>query len=504
MRTPDSSLRPALSFRLALGLLIGLTVVRIAGLQVSSVDFFYDEAQYWAWSRDFALGYATKPPLLAWIIAFTDSVCGSGEACIRAASPVFYLATSVVIYFIAEELYGEEAGFWTALTFALLLGASFSARIISTDVPLLFCWAVALLAFIKLLRGPDWRWTIVLGVALGLGLLAKYAMAYFVLGVALAALLDRDVRVLLRRWQPWAALAVALLILSPNVYWNLANQFATLQHTGDNITGGGLRLQPLAVVEFIGAQFVVASPFVFAAFLVILFRSATQRVGREDRLMLAFAIPPLALVIGLSLFRNTHANWAAASLISVTILVVAWWLRNGGKRWLVASLALGLFAQAAMIAGDAFADRIHLPGLGRKADIYQRTLGWRDLAEKAARLARTEGARTVAAERRAEAASLTYYLRNTPLKVVSWPVRGSELSHFDIEQPLDNTSPEPILLVTNCPHDARLRRFFATVTELAPISAVTGPTSARSYRAFKLAGRQRPIGPLGPCRRDAR
>ena len=60
-------------------------------------------------------------------------------------------------------------------------GLSFSARIISTDVPLLLLWAVALLAYVKLLRGPDYRWATVLGLALGFGMLAKYAMVYFVL-----------------------------------------------------------------------------------------------------------------------------------------------------------------------------------------------------------------------------------------------------------------------------------------------------------------------------------
>ena len=50
----------------------------------------------------------------------------------------------------------------------------FSARIISTDVPLLFFWALALLAYVKLLAGADTRWGIVLGAAFGFGLMAKY------------------------------------------------------------------------------------------------------------------------------------------------------------------------------------------------------------------------------------------------------------------------------------------------------------------------------------------
>ena len=139
-------------------------------------------------------GYFSKPPLLAWIIAATEHVCGSGEACVRVASPLLHFATGLIVYAIAEELYDERTAAWSALAYGLAPGVIFSARIISTDVPLLLFWAVGLLAYVKLLRGPDWRWAVVLGVALGLGMLAKYAMIYFLLSAACAACVDRDAR----------------------------------------------------------------------------------------------------------------------------------------------------------------------------------------------------------------------------------------------------------------------------------------------------------------------
>src|SRR5687767_6909369 len=111
MTAADSTLRRALaapSFKQVLIALIVLTAIRIVGLHYSAVDLFFDEAQYWAWSRELALGYFSKPPLLAWIIAGADLVCGSGEACVRAASPLFYLGTCLVIYAIADHLYGPN------------------------------------------------------------------------------------------------------------------------------------------------------------------------------------------------------------------------------------------------------------------------------------------------------------------------------------------------------------------------------------------------------------
>src|SRR5690606_20412175 len=99
----------------------------------SVVDLFFDEAQYWAWSRDLAFGYFSKPPLIAWLIAATEAVCGSSEACLRSPAPLFYFGMSVVIHSAANMLYGRRAAFWCGLTAALAPGIAYSARLITTD-----------------------------------------------------------------------------------------------------------------------------------------------------------------------------------------------------------------------------------------------------------------------------------------------------------------------------------------------------------------------------------
>src|SRR5436190_8287489 len=128
------------SLGLAVAILAALTVVRLIGLKYSTVDLFFDEAQYWAWSREPAFGYFSKPPLLAWTIALAEHICGSSEACIRAPAPIFYFGTSLLVYAVARQLYDAQVAFWSALSAALATGCVFSARIISTDVPLLFFW----------------------------------------------------------------------------------------------------------------------------------------------------------------------------------------------------------------------------------------------------------------------------------------------------------------------------------------------------------------------------
>lgn len=486
------------SFGLCVAILLVLTVVRLVGLHYSVVDLYVDESQYWAWSRDLAFGYFSKPPLLAWIIAAAEGVCGAGEACIRGPAPLFYFGTSLVCYGIARELYDERVAFWTALMVAFATGAAFSSRIISTDVPLLFFWALALLAYVKLLRVPDLRWAIVLGVALGLGLNAKYAMLYFVVGMLLAAFVDADARTLLRRPTTWLAFAIAAALIAPNIGWNIANGFVTFRHTGDNIQGGGLTFSLGKGLEFLAAQFAVFGPVVFGGMLVLFVRLCLGRVERADRLMLMFAIPALALVGGLAFVRTAHANWAAPSFISGVVVVTAVLVRQKGWGWIRLSIGIGLAVQAMLLVADVKADRVRLPFIA-KGDVYERTMGWSILGTETTRLARSAGAAAVVSEGRGELASLLYYLRDEKTPVLAWPARSTPDNHFEVSHTFTDAAPEPVLFVSRCPHGERLSQYYASVEPLGTFDARTGPTTLRQYFAFKLSGPRGPIGLLGPC-----
>ena len=486
-----------LGFPFLLGILAALTAVRLIGLKMSAVDLFYDEAQYWDWSRQLAFGYFSKPPLLAWIIAVAERVCGDAEACIRAPAPILYLGTSLLVYPLTRQLYDSNVAFFATLATAMMTGLVYSAQIISTDVPLMFFWALAMLAYFKLLAGSRY-WSIVLGIALGLGFLAKYAMVYFLLGVALAAWFDIDARRLLRRPEFWVAMAIALLIIAPNIIWNIENGLATLRHTGKNIQGRGIDFNPLHALEFIAAQFAVLGPVVFTVFLMASFRVMAPDLDRADRMMLAFAIPPLALVTTMAFFTRVNANWAAPSGISAIVVATAILVRWKAWRWLVLSLAIGLIAQLGLLIGDAKARTLHLPWLA-KGDLYSRTLGWHALADEAGQFARRVGARTIIAERRRDVAALLYYRRQQPEKIVTWRHSHVPLDHFEMSRPLDETSPQPLILITECASNARLSTDFATVEPLGSFSVKTGPTSVRTYFAFKLDDRRGPIGALGPC-----
>jgi len=475
------------SFWLLFALVVLVTTLRLVALHFSVVDLFPDEARYWAWSQAPSFGYFSKPPIIAWIIALAERVCGSSEACLRAPAPLFYAGTALLCYFTARHLYGERTAYWTGLGIVLCTGVVFSARIISTDVPLLFFWSLALLAFTKLVDDHRWRWAVLLGIALGLGLLAKYAMIYFVVSALVAGWIDPAARRLWRERHIWLSVGIAVVIFTPNLIWNFTHDFATFRHTQGNIVGAGLTLDPMASIGFFATQFAVCGPIILTSFLAALSFRNRAKLSSADRLMIAFALPTLVLTTLVALLSSAKANWAAPSAISITILAAAILVRNAQVRWLAGSVALGLAVQVVLIYGDAFADRISVPFLPQP-DVYRRTMGWSRIASAVTQLAHSQSARSIAADNHDVVASLLYYTRSDALPIFAFEKGPAPIDQFELDRAWTRAAPEPLLYISDGLPPDRLAKQYATVETLGRLEVPSGPHTARRLWAFRLSG----------------
>jgi 4-amino-4-deoxy-L-arabinose transferase-like glycosyltransferase len=427
----------------------GLTVLRLAASYFANTELFFDEAQYWFWSRELAFGYYSKPPLIGWIIRGATEICGQGEACIRAPSAVFHAGTALLVFAIGRRLHDERTGFWSAISYATLPGVSLSSSLISTDAPLLFFVALALYAFIGMRESRSWVWAILFGTALGFGFLAKYAMAYFLLCLGLWLVWSKaDRRKRLADPRFYAGLAIGLAILAPNLVWNARNGFATFAHTADNAKWDGSLVHPVAALEFIGGQFGVFGPVLFAAYAMFIINwlrdpSRREAAGETERLLLAFSLPVLLLMTGQALLSRAHANWAAFAYVAAVVLIVAVLLREGWAKLFRVSLGIHLAAVLLIAVGGILAGRVTLPG----GDPYARVLGWKEIARAAAEEAKAGGFRAIAVDGRSLAAELLYYLRDEGLTIVALRGDGRPRDHFELTRPLNASTPRPVLLV---------------------------------------------------------
>jgi 4-amino-4-deoxy-L-arabinose transferase-like glycosyltransferase len=474
-----------------LAAVLAITVARLMWLAVQSAGLYPDEAQYWLWAQHPAFGYYSKPPLVAWLIALTTAAFGDSESAIRLSAPLLHGVAGGFVYAAAARLYDCRTGFWSALAYVTLPGVSLSAFIISTDAVLLPCWAAALYAFIRAREPGGDRWWLLAGVAAGAGLLAKYAMAYWFLsafGLVLLAPAER------RHLRPlFAATGIALLIYLPNLWWNWSHGFVSYLHLRDNAELSGRLLHPTAFLEFLGSQFGVIGPLFFAALIAILARPRALSDPRA-RLLAAFALPTLAAMLLISLLSRAEPNWAAPAYVSAIVLVVAWALGMGWRRWVLASIALNL---AAAIILFGMTDALAAIGVvvPAKYDPLHRLRGWRELGQNIATILAAHPGLTLLADDRELLAALIYYVRPHPLSAVEWnPVPGIT-DQWRLTNNIGDHRGEDFLAVTVHGLVDEMRPDFTELTPLATIATHSGPGGRTVYtvylaRGFRGSGRQ--------------
>ena len=162
--------------KLSFSLVALALLVKFYAILNTSFDLFGDEAQYWIWSQNLDLGYYSKPPLLAWVIGSFTFLFGSSFEVLKIIPMGAYILSSLVIYLISQELYGnKKLAFFSGVTFYLLPAVSVSSFLISTDVILILFWSLSLLFLIKIRKNPKLINFFLLGIFLGLSFLAKYA-----------------------------------------------------------------------------------------------------------------------------------------------------------------------------------------------------------------------------------------------------------------------------------------------------------------------------------------
>jgi 4-amino-4-deoxy-L-arabinose transferase-like glycosyltransferase len=460
---------------------LAITGLRLLWLVFQPADLYPDEAQYWFWAQHPALGYYSKPPLVAWLIAATTGLFGQSEFAIRLSAPLLHAATALFVYAIGARLYDRGVGLWSALAYASLPGASISAFIISTDAPLLLFWAAALYAFITAREDNGWGWWFAVAVACGLGLLAKYAMAYWIFSAVGYVLLVRPER---RHLGPLlAAIGIALLLYSPNLWWNWTNGFVSYLHVKDNAGMDEPLIHPDAFLEFFGSQFAVFGPLFFAGLIWLAARPRALAEPRA-RLLATFALPTLAMMLAVSFLSRANANWAAPAFVSATVLVVAWTLRCGWRKLVIFSISLHLAAVAVLFTGrDALAAfGISLPA---KYDALSRLRGWRELgAVVSAALVQHPGL-TLFADDRETLASLIYYVRPHPFDAVKWKLKaGLPKDQWELTNGLPQHRGEDFLLVSEHELIPEMSPSFAEIDRLEPIVIPIGPGASRAYTLY--------------------
>jgi 4-amino-4-deoxy-L-arabinose transferase-like glycosyltransferase len=427
--------------RPAVWLVLAVTALRWGFLALNRTDLFVDEAQYWLWAQSYEFGYYSKPPLIAWVIGAVTRVIGSDNPFwVRVPGAAFHGATALILGALASRG-GRSLALWTVAAYLTLPMVAFGSLIMSTDTVMAPFFAAALLFHARLIEKGRAGDAVLAGVMVGIACLAKYAGVYFLIGVALAAILRRDLRP--RLAHVGLMLLAWLVVISPNILWNLSHGLSTLSHTADNIgwvkeDTAGPGLNPASMAEFVASQFGVMGPVLFGALIVGLLGL------RKNAALAAFALPALAVVSVQALLDKAYANWAVSAYFAGTVLAMG--VLANHPRLRVAGVAINVAIAIALPVLTVFPET---PMGGRPA--LFRYLGRADLSQQVIALSQHAGGVPILSADRDVLADLFYTGRDAGLTFYAPRPVGKPQNHYEQTYPLPDGATGPVLLITGKP-----------------------------------------------------
>jgi 4-amino-4-deoxy-L-arabinose transferase-like glycosyltransferase len=237
-------------------------MVHVIAAAITPYEFHRDEFLYFSMGTHLRLLHMDFPPMIALLSELLRHTVGVSVLTYRlvpgiAGTLVFSLALLAV-----RALGGGRRAL--VLTGIAMLSGPLFLRTASLFQPVVLdqlWWTAALYALLRLEQTDDPRWWWALGLAGGLGLLAKFSIFFIGFGVLVAILLTPRRRALLGPG-PWIALGVALVVGSPSLIGQITLDWPVLDQMEPLRQG---QLARITWGAFLGEQPLMTGPAFFLA-----------------------------------------------------------------------------------------------------------------------------------------------------------------------------------------------------------------------------------------------
>jgi dolichol-phosphate mannosyltransferase len=369
----------------ALGLFAYVFILRV--LYMGHVELIPDEMYYWVYAQQLDLSYLDHPPLIAWLIAASTSVFGDTIFGVRASLIPLTLIGAWFFYLYGATIGGRTIGLLCVLAFAVLPFFAASGFLMTPDAPMIATWAAALYFFKRGLIDDEPRAFYGLGVAMGLGLLAKYTIALLAPAALLFMLIDERSRKWFFRPEPYLAVIISTLIFMPVLVWNWQNEWASFlfQSTRRLLENPKITSHMIVVYAVLLLSPVAAVAGFFALTRIRLSLAPNQRTRR---FMLTLALVPLLVFALYGLFTEVRFHWTPPVWIALlpmimTIMVSQIWHKRDRCGRLHRAL-MTLWIPSVPLLVIFFGLLLHyfslgLPGI-KTTDFDSGYLGWKETA----------------------------------------------------------------------------------------------------------------------------
>ena len=272
---------------------------------------------------------------------------------------------------------------------------------------------------------------------------------------------------------------------APNVVWNARHAFVTMTHVGNLASWSATSLDPLEAAAFVGSQFGVAGPLVFAAVLAIGFRKSQWTSDWRNRLLLAFSMPILLLITVNGLLGNAYANWAATAYVAAFVFVTSYWVRLNIRAAIV-SLAINLIFTAAIYYYGPITRAVSIQALAQ-LDPWERYRGWPEVGRQIGAIVSRTSAPVLLSDNRKDLVEFRYYVRPAPAHIVKWNPFHVLGDHYDLTTDIEPFADGPMVIATRYPL-RYFRSFFCHNRLLGTVAASSRAGREQIYSVYLFEG----------------
>jgi Dolichyl-phosphate-mannose-protein mannosyltransferase len=262
-------------------------------LQSSFYEPHRDEFLYLAEGHHMAWGFMEVPPLLS-IFAWLIHVCGGGMFWIKFWPSLFGAFTYIIIAKIILSLGGKSFALFLGFL-PFISGAYLRVHFLFQPNFLeIFFWTLIAWSIISYVQTQQKKWLYIFGLSVGLGMMSKYSVAFFVVSILIGLLLTRQRKIFTSKHFYYAGL-LAFIIFLPNLLWQYQHHFPVVFHMKELQKN---QLQYVSPAGFLIDQLIMNFPCVFIWVAGLYWVNFSRKINQYRFLGWAYVSVIVLLLIG--------------------------------------------------------------------------------------------------------------------------------------------------------------------------------------------------------------
>jgi dolichol-phosphate mannosyltransferase len=393
------------------------------------------------------------------------------------------------LYALARNLYDKSTGMRAVLLLAILPFYFSTGMVMTTDAPLVAAWAATLYYMERALIADQRSAWLGMGIAFGLGILSKYTLGLLGPAALLFVILDPASRRWLRRPQPYLAAALALLMFSPVIIWNMEHNWVSILFQSERATGIGNKF---SLHWLFIHMLLMLTPVGLVAAAMALWPGGDDRpdpcAARRRLFVRVFTGVPLAVFFCLSLFGAPKFHWTGPVWLAL-LPTMAWMMGQGVELRTIVTRVQAAWKPTIVVFLLLYAFALHYVVLGIPGIPYVgfgEHYFWREATHEVEQIVGAVQRQTgqkpivVGMSRWSVATSLAFYNKSgngEPMDIRSRNLFGDKAAMYDFWYPPDPPTNRPIILVSMIPKELERNR---QGHEISPMLVQPGPILERT------------------------